>query len=196
MTAILQAPPKIEMEKGKSKQFISLEAFFQRYTNREDGFKYEWNKGRIEKTPRTMNRDQSTIQEELLAYFYSNPAFRAVCGFLVELDMYIPTAGRTRRADMAFLTRKQLEDSKKGDTSVAPFVIEVISSNDKINDVETKLTEYFDNGVQVVWQILPLLNMVKVYTSVNDVSICRGEDVCSAAPFLPDFKMKVKQILK
>jgi Uma2 family endonuclease len=197
MTAsIAPYPSKVEKLTAKSKRLVPLESFFQQYSNREDGFKYEWNKGIIEKTPRTMNRDQSTIQEELLAYFYANPAFRKVCGFLVELDMYIPTAGRTRRADMAFLTRKQLEDSKKGDTSVAPFVIEVISSNDKINDVETKLTEYFDNGVQVVWQILPLLNMVKVYTSLNDVTICRGEDVCSAAPFLPDFKMKVKQILK
>ena len=197
MTAtIAQAPSKVEIKSEKSKRFISLESFFQRYSSREDGFKYEWNNGIVEKTPRTMNRDQSTIQEELLAYFYANPTFRNICGFLVELDMYIPTANRTRRADMAFLTRKQLIDSKKGDTSVAPFVIEVISGNDKINDVETQLTEYFDNGVQVVWQILPLLNMVKVYTSVNDVTICRGEDICSAAPFLPDFKIKVKQILK
>jgi Uma2 family endonuclease len=196
MTAtIAQMPPKSAIKDKKPKRLISLKSFFQLYSNREDGFKYEWNKGIIEKTPRSMNRDQSTIQEGLLAYFYSNPTFRQVCGFLVELDMYIPSANRTRRADMAFLTRKQLEDSKTGDTSVAPFVIEVISSNDKINEVETKLTEYFDNGVQVVWQIFPFIGIVKVYTSVKDVVICNGEDVCSAAPFLPEFRMRVNQIL-
>jgi Uma2 family endonuclease len=197
MTAtIAQMPPKADIKDKKPKRLISLESFFQLYSNREDGFKYEWNNGIIEKTPRSMNRDQSTIQEELLAYFYSNPAFRPICGFLVELDMYIPTANRTRRADMAFLTRQQLEDSKTGDTSVAPFVIEVISSNDKINEVETKLTEYFDNGVQVVWQIFPFIGIVKVYTSVKDVLICNGEDVCTAAPFLPEFRMSVNQILR
>jgi Uma2 family endonuclease len=197
MTAtIAQMPSKVDTRREKSKRLIPLEAFFQRYSNREDGFKYEWHNGIIEKTPRSMNRDQSTIQEELLAYFYSNPEFRPICGFLVELDMYIPTANRTRRADMAFLTRQQLEDSKSGDTSVAPFVIEVISSNDKINEVETKLTEYFENGVQVVWQIFPFIGIVKVYTSVKDVLICNGEDVCTAAPFLPEFRMRVNQILR
>jgi Uma2 family endonuclease len=195
-TTIAQIPPKVDIKERKPKRLVPLQSFFQLYSNREDDFKYEWNKGVIEKTYRTMNRDQSTIQEELLAYFYSNPTFRSVCGFLVELDMYIPTANRTRRTDMAFLTRQQLEDSKTGDTSVAPFVIEVISSNDKINEVETKLTEYFDNGVQVVWQIFPLINIVKVYTSVKDITICSGEDVCSAAPFLPAFRMSVNQILR
>ena len=151
MTAtVAQSPPKNEKAAVKAKRLISLESFLSRYPNREDTFKYEWNKGIIEKTPRTMNRDHSTIQAGLLAYFYSNPSFRKYFGFIVELDMYIPSKDRTRRADMAFLTRQQMEDSKKGDVSVAPFVIEVISSNDKLNETETKLNEYFDNGVQVV----------------------------------------------
>jgi hypothetical protein len=42
--------------------------------------------------------------------------------------MYIPTEDRTGRADMAILTRQQMLASTKGDTSVAPSVIQVIST--------------------------------------------------------------------
>jgi Uma2 family endonuclease len=193
-STLAQAPQKVEKIGLKPKRLISLQSFLSRYPNREDGYKYEWNKGIVEKSPRTMNRDQSAIQEAFLAYFYSNPSFRVFGSLIVELDMYIPTEDRTRRADMAILTRQQMLTSTKGDTSVAPFVIEVISTFDKINEVEIKLNEYFNNGVQVVWQILPLTDTVKVYTSPKNITICKGPDICSAAPVLPDFQMTVNQI--
>ena len=194
MTASSAKILKVEADDKKSKRFVSLESFLQRYTNREDGFKYEWNNGIIEKTPRTMNRDQSIIQEAILAYFYANPTFRKHGGFIVELDMLIPSSNRTRRADMAFLSRQQMLNSKNGDLSVPEFVIEVISTHDKINEVEKKLNEYFDNGVKVVWQILPLTETVKVYISSKDVKICRGGDICSAETVIPEFLMKAEDV--
>ena len=193
-TAIAHRP--LTSIKGINKKTISLEAFFSRYSNREDGYKYEWHNGSVERSTRTMNRDQSKIQAAILAYFYTNPSFNQEGAFLVELDMFIPTENRTRRADMAFLTKQQMDNTTKGDTSVAPFVIEVISIFDKINEFETKLKEYFVNGVQVVWQIIPLSETVKVFTSVKDVKICQDDDICSAAPTLPTFQMSVRDIFK
>ncbi len=195
MTTAIAHKPQTTQKGKKNKKAISLEAFLSLYSNREDDYKYEWHNGNIEKTPRTMNRDQSKIQEAILAYFYTHPQFRQEGAFLVELDMYIPTKNRTRRADMAFLTQPQMDETLKGDASVAPFVIEVISAFDKINEFETKLKEYFTNGVQVVWQIIPLSETVKVYTSVKNVKICQDDDVCSATPVLPTFQMTVQDIL-
>jgi Uma2 family endonuclease len=194
-TAVAHKPFKSKVEK-LSKRFISLETFFSRYSNREDGYKYEWHDGTVEKSLRTMNRDQSKIQAAILAYFYTNPSFLQEGAFLVELDMFIPTKKRTRRADMAFLTKQQMNKTTEGDISVASFVIEVISQFDKINEFETKLKEYFDNGVQVVWQIIPLSKTVKVFTSVKEVKICQDNDICSASPALPSFQMTVQDILK
>jgi Uma2 family endonuclease len=193
--AIAHTPPKMGEMNVKAKRLISLDAFLRQYPNREDKYKYEWHKGIVEKTPRTMNRDQSDIQAAFLAYFYANAAFRVFGSLIVELDMYIPSEDRTRRADLAILTREQMAASKHGDYSVPPFVVEVISTNDKINEVEIKLNEYFNNGVQVVWQVFPLIDIVKVYTSPTNITICKGNDICSAAPVLPDFQMSVHQIL-
>ena len=186
--------PLVEKKVARKKRLVSLQSFLAHYANKEDRYKYEWNRGIIEKSLRSMNRDQSIIQEALNVYFYSNPAFRKLGGLIVALDMYLPHAERTRRADLAFLTRQQMGDSTKGDFSVAPFVIEVISTHDKISESETKLNEYFDAGVQVVWQVIPVTETVKVYTSPKQVTICSGSDICSAAPVLVDFQMPAHQV--
>lgn len=177
----------------KVKRSISLEAFLNGYAQKQDGYKYEWNNGIIEKSPRTMNRDQSIIQTKLNHLFFKT---QTEGGLITELDMFLPKFNRTRRADMGYLTKEQMVLSKKGDLSPCPFVVEVISNNDKINETDRKLDEYFAEGVQVVWRIFPLLNKVEVFTSASNVKICRNNDICSAAPVLLDFEISVNQLLK
>lgn len=58
----------------------------------------------------------------------------------------------------------------------------------------TKLNEYFNAGVQVVWQVIPVTETVKVYTSPKNVTICSDSDICSAAPVLADFQIPAHQV--
>ncbi len=177
-----------------AKRLVSLESFLARYTNREDPYKYEWNNGVVEKKPRTMNRDQLKILQNLMRLFTRTKAYAAMGELLSEVDMLMQTANRTRRADIVYMSGMQLQESRKGELSVCSFVAEVISKNDQINEVEEKLAEYFDNGVQVAWVIFPKLKQVKVYRSVRDITVRFGDDICSAAPVLPDFEMSVNEI--
>lgn len=180
--------------KTTSRRLVSLESFLARYTNREDPYKYEWNNGVVEKKPRTMNRDQLFIYQNLLKFFVRLKAFAEGAALICEIDMLMTSVNRTRRADIAYLTNVQMAASRNGEPSVCFFVAEVISKNDQINEVEEKLQEYFDNGVQVVWVIFPKLKQVKVYHSIRNIMVCFGEDICSAAPVLPDFKISVNDI--
>ena len=180
--------------KAASKRLVSLESFLKRYTNREDPYKYEWNSGVVEKKPRTMNRDQLFIYQNLLKLFVRLNAFSSGAALICEVDMLMHSENRTRRADIAYLTSEQMGASRDGELSVCAFVAEVISKNDQINEVEEKLQEYFDNGVQVVWVIFPKLKQVKVYHSVRDITVRFGDDLCSAAPVLPDFEITVNEI--
>jgi Uma2 family endonuclease len=177
------------------KRYITLEKFLDRYTNREDPYKYEWHKGIVEKKSRTMNRNQFLIIRALQNLFDKTLAKKQSGLITTEVDMYLPTVERTRRTDLAFLPSKLIEESRDGLPSICPFVIEVISKNDKINEVEEKIIEYFDNGVQVVWVIFPKVKKVEVYTSIRDVKICFGEDICTATPVMPDFTISVNDIL-
>ena len=184
--------PTMIVEKQKT---VSWRDFEKKYLTREDNFKYEWVNGLIEKTPRTMNRDQSLIIQRLQRLFATTQAYRKMDELISELDMFLPTAKRSRRADFGYLTAQQVAASVAGDMSPSAFVVEIISKNDQINEVDKKLIEYFDNGVEVVWLIFPTLKKVEVHRSLRDVSVYFEGDVCSASPVLPDFEITVNALL-
>ena len=178
----------------KGKRFITLEKFIERYTNREDSFKYEWNNGTIEKKPKTMNRDQTKILQKLMRLFAKTKAYTEGGELINEVDMLMKSANRTRRADIVYMTAQQISESDNGILSVCPFVVEVISKNDQINEVGEKMIEYFENGVEVVWVVFPKLKKVEIYTSVQNVIICFDKNICSAEPVLSDFKISVNDL--
>lgn len=71
------------------------------------------------------------------------------------------------------------------------FVIEILSETDQAYRIEEKIAEYFRAGVQVIWTINPEQEVIYVYTSRKHVTICLKDDICSAAPVLPDFTIDV-----
>ncbi len=192
----MSAATLVQSNPSPIKKKISLEKFLEKYSNREDPFKYEWNEGIVEKTDRTMNRNQFAIYRKLLKLFYKTVFFAQDGILMSEVDMYLPTINRTRRADIAILAGGQVDDSASGEATDCSFVIEIISKNDQINEVEEKIIEYFENGVQVVWVIFPKIKKVEVYTSIEDVKICFGDTVCSAMPVMADFNISAKDIFE
>lgn len=191
-TAIANFP----INKEKSKRLITLETFHQLYDNRADDYKYEWCNGIVEKTPRTMNRSQLFIVQNLSRLFMQTTAFQNRGELEREVKMFLPKANRSRVADLAYLTATQVRETDDIRPGISEFVIEIISKNDKAEDVQEKRDEYFADGVKVVWQIYPKRKLVEVYTSPNDVKICRGAIICSAAPVLLDFNIASQDLFK
>jgi Uma2 family endonuclease len=171
---------------------VSKERFLREYTNREDGYKYEWNDGVIEKYA-GMNQEQSKFYYLLLGLFLNTAAAKIGGMLIAETDMGTSTE-QIRRPDIAYYTKEQLPMMWSGQNQVAPWVIEVISTNDYANKINKKLDEYFLAGVQVVWHIYPESKQVHVFTSPEQVSICRGNAVCSAAPALADLEVSAEEL--
>ena len=180
--------------KEKAKRLITIETFHRLYDNREDDYKYEWHNGIVEKNPRTMNRSQLFIVQKLTRLFLNTMAFQQQGELEREVKMFLPKANRTRVADVAYLTAEQVRETDDIRPGISDFVIEIISKNDKAHDVQEKLEEYFADGIKVVWHIYPKLNLVEVYTTPDNVKICRGAAICSAAPVLPDFNIAAQDI--
>lgn len=156
-----------------------------------DGYKYEWNDGELIKFT-GMNKKQVYIYEVLNRLFCQKSYWET--GTLVaEYDVEL-SGIQMRRPDIAYLTKEQVAQTRNGIDEVPEFVIEIISDNDNINKVETKIGEYFKAGVQVVWLIFPDSQSVHVYTSRQTVKICLEKDICSASPVLPDFEISVADI--
>ncbi len=182
---------------AKPKTRISWEEFQRKYLTREDGYKYEWVGGEIVKTKRTMDYTQIFIFTNLDDFFQKLKQQGKVSGKLItEVDTFF--LENHRRPDIAWFSDEQVKQGKQGIAPVPQFLIEVISTKDQMNLVEDKMEDYRAAGVQVVWQVFPKFEKIHVYggTHLNQMTVCRGEERCSAAPVLPDFVLAVKEVFK
>ena len=185
MTTIQQE--KINTPIAQSDSYVSLEGFLRLYADIEDGYKYEWNNGQTEKT-KGRNQEQATIQDILMRLFCRTKTFQKEGLFAVETDMKT-SATQLRRPDLAIYLANQRAKMIKGENQIAIWAGEIISDTDNANKINEKLEEYFNAGVQVVWNIYPASNQVYVYTAVDQVTICKGRRICSGQPALADFEI-------
>ncbi|MBC8153682.1 MAG: Uma2 family endonuclease [Bacteroidetes bacterium] len=156
-----------------------------------DGFKYEWNDGELIQFS-GMKKKQYFIYALLNKLFFEK-GYHTTGTLMAEPDVML-TAIQMRRPDIAYFTDDQIQRGRQGEDVVPTFVIEILSESDQAYRVEEKLSEYFKAGVKVVWKILPEHEIVYVYTSRKNVTICLEDDICSAAPVLPDFTISVSAL--
>ena len=181
--------------KKKAKK-ISWENFQKDYLTKEDGYKYEWLDGIIEKTPYAMNKNQLYIVDNLINFFHSIKTKYGIKGSLMpEGDTFFNK--NHRRPDIAFYTRTQLVDAADNNNIVPLFVIEIVSANDQMNYMHKKMADYRDADVAIVWHIFPALQEVHVYQEgLNKMAVLKEKGVCSAEPIIKGFKMAVNDIFK
>ena len=185
---------QIKTAKPQSPKKITWDAFKRRYLSRDDAYTYEWVNGQVEKTERTMDYSQIFIINNLLNFFDELKGQGKIKGRLAgEIDTFF--AENHRRPDMCYLTDEQIKDSRNGVAPVPAFVIEIISNNDKSKRVQKKMLDYWRAEVSVIWHIFPDIEMVHVYHGKN-MTVLMGDEICSAAPVLPDFILSVKDIFK
>ena len=181
-------------KKKPSRKKISWETFQKKYLTLEDKYKYEWVDGYVEKTPRSMDKTQFYIQQNLAKFFYQL-LFKNKFGGDLIAEGDTKFAGNHRRPDLAYYTDEQIQKAKNGEDIVAQFVIEIVSSNDQMNRVHKKMEDYRKAEVKVVWQIFPELKQVHVYKG-KEMQVCEGEDICSAEKVIKGFKMTVNDLFK
>ncbi len=187
----------LPLSNGKERKaaYISQETYYKRFRNREDGFKYEWLDGVIEKTQKSMTDKQAHIAENLNMLFYTLKIAGKIQGsFQTEKDTHVQGT-RIRIPDMCYFTPQQAYDAAHDGHPVSEFMIEVVSPTDKIYDYALKLNDYKRAGVKVVWLIFPHVEQVYVYED-KTMTIQSGMDICSASPVLPDFEITAADVFK
>ncbi|GEM_PF-194124 len=178
---------------SKSGRKIDTLEKFRAWTPPEGGFKYEWNNGVIEKSPKMNMFGNLVFTQRLMRAYYSTE--NSHNGMLFTEPESMTSATQLRIPDMAYYTAAQIADAAAGKTPAVPeFIIEFVSNHDVHQKVLKKVDEYFSAGTRVVWLVLPQLQMVYVYTSPIDVFICKGDRVCSAEPVLPGFKLSAETL--
>ena len=81
---------------------------------------------------------------------------------------------------------------------VPDFVIELVSPSDLKNqryeDLQAKMQEYLDNGVQLGWLIEPSAKTVEIYRVGQQVEILNNPPTLSGEDILPGFVLDLSEI--
>ena len=113
-----------------------------------------------------------------------------------EVGIYIHRRpDRIRGADIAFVSADRQAKPVKGFLEVAPnLVVEIMSPEDRWQDVREKLADYFSIGVERVWIVEPQNRKVLVFSSPTEVEEYGEEDTLRGEGILSDFAIEVAQL--
>ena len=107
--------------------------------------------------------------------------------------------GAIRSPDAAWVKRDRLAALNPDPDKFLPlcpdFAIELRSSSDRLADIQAKMQEYLENGLQLGWLISLQAQQVEIYRPNQAVEILNAPPELSADPILPGFRLNLAQIL-
>jgi Uma2 family endonuclease len=102
--------------------------------------------------------------------------------------IYLPDVSVTRRDRLPanWLERRQ------GPPRVTPdFAIEVLSPDDERDDVSTRIEQYMNAGLRLLWILDPETETVAVHEPGKAGRLYRAPDVLDAGPVFPQFRLDI-----
>lgn len=139
---------------------------------------------------------ESTLSSELSVFVRQRKLGWVMAG---EVGIYIRRNPDTvRGADIAFISRERLPNGPTGKyLQVAPeLVVEIMSPDDRWQEVREKIEEYFSIGVQWVWIVEPANRAVLVYRSINEAQKLGEADALKGDGVLDGFTLSVATLFE
>jgi len=98
-----------------------------------------------------------------------------------------------RAPDIAYVIEERLSQARvPGYPEMAPdFVVEVVSPGDRAHEIQRKIDEWLQAGVQVVWVIYPTTRSAMVYRTDGKVALLHADDTIDGEPVVPGFTCRV-----
>ena len=89
------------------------------------------------------------------------------------------------------LTQKQ----KRGFAPIAPdFVLELLSPNDRLQDIQKKMQEYLACGIKLGWLIYPDEQRVEIYRLDQDLEVLDFSQSLSGEDLMPGLIVELEEI--
>jgi Uma2 family endonuclease len=104
---------------------------------------------------------------------------------------------KVRKPDVSVFKKERFtrEHLMEGFISIAPDIaVEVVSSHDEYAEIVEKVEEYLSAGVQLIWIIDPVNEVVHIYRADNSVARLRKNDELTGENVLPGFTCKVADL--
>ncbi len=109
--------------------------------------------------------------------------------------------GNKRSPDIAFFAKERLQSMTvlpSGYLEGAPdLAVEVLSPGNTVEEIDDKLTEYFENGSRLVWVINPIQHYVLVYRSAQEPDrLLKSMDSLGGEDVIPGFTLAVTDLFQ
>ena len=106
-----------------------------------------------------------------------------------------------RRPDVAFVSAARWPMNRPApDTAACEVVpdiaIEVVSPTNTAVEVQAKIIEYFDAGVNRVWVIYPKQKRIHVYASTTDIRGLKLGDELDGGELIPGFRLSLAALFE
>ena len=164
----------------------------------EDVERYEVVNGvRVEREP--MGAFE-TVLASWLCYLLNSFAVGRKLGLAVSQVLFVLNAQQNlkRRPDVAFVSYARWPTSvvaREPAWNVVPdLAIEVVSPSNLAEEIDRKITDYFQSGVRLVWVFYPDSGRVYVYQSPTQVSILERTDTLDGGEVLPGLQLPIVQL--
>lgn len=169
------------------------------YDDFEDPDHYEIVDGRKVELP-PMSADSIALASRLCRLLTNFGIDRNLGEAYTEMLFKLPlNKDRNRKPDAAFVSYAQwAKDTPIPATNawdVLPALcVEVVSPNDKADEIETKVNEYFEAGVLLVWVVYPRHERVYVYDSATQVRRLTRADTLEGGAAVPGFAVPLAEL--
>lgn len=106
--------------------------------------------------------------------------------------------GNRRSPDVSFIAKARLQGVKRltqGYFQGSPdLAVEVLSPNNTVEEIHTKIVEYFENDTRLVWVIHPDEQYVLVYHSPSPDRLLRFTDTLDGETVVPGFALALAEL--
>ena len=108
--------------------------------------------------------------------------------------------GNKRSPDVSFVSKERLKGLKRpprGFFQGSPdLAVEILSPSNTVEEIHTKIVEYFENGTRLIWVIHPDEKYVLVYHAPEPDRLLRPQDSLEGGAIIPGFSMSVAELFE
>jgi len=103
-----------------------------------------------------------------------------------------------RAPDVAFVRKERLERlPRRGFARLAPeLCVEVMSPDDRPGEVLSKVGDWLEAGVVLVWVIDPAKHEARVYRADGSIALVHADGVLEGEEVLPGFALPLAEVLR
>ncbi len=129
----------------------------------------------------------------LIMFYIEGKRLGRIFGPEAGLRVWPDHPNRVRKPDVTFFRGRRRPPAGWEEHAVPDLVVEVVSPNDRADDLEEKLAEYRDAGIPLIWVIYPGTQSAHVLTQNARMEV-RSAGVLDGGDILPGFSLSLAEL--